>query len=59
MNTSETENSSKKNTSITLKCDWEGNYIVVFKGEEFIYDNFFEANQLMMKLVKPAQGDPK
>jgi hypothetical protein len=59
MNTSETENCSKEDTSITLRCDWEGNYIVIYKGDEFKYDNFLEANKHMMELVRPAQGDPK
>ena len=62
MSTSETETCLKANTSITLKCDWDGNFKLIDpKGVEHRYkrDKWNECSKKLWELVKPAQGDPK
>ena len=61
-NTSKTENCLKANTSITLKCDWDGNFKLT-DPEGIIWDykreRWNECSKHMFDLIKPAQGDPK
>ena len=62
MNTLETENLLKANTSITLQCDWDGNFKLIDpEGIKWFYkrDRWNECYKHMQDLVKPAQGDPK
>lgn len=62
MNTSKTESCLKANTSITLKCDWDGNFILIDpEGIEWRYkrERWNEVQKHMFDLVRPANGDPK
>ena len=61
-NISETENCLKANTSITLKCDWDGNFeLIEPNGTSITYKRkeWGECVKHMTSLVRPASGDPK
>ena len=52
----------KANTSIELKCDWNGNFKLIDPdGNVWHYkrEKWAECQKHMWDLVKPAQGDPK
>jgi len=62
MNTSETESCLKANTSITLKCDWDGNFTVIEPDGTLVSykrEQWGEVQKHMSTLIRPAQGDPK
>lgn len=62
MNTSETETCLKANTSITLKCDWDGNFELVEPDgtvHKYKREDWHKASNHMSSLVRPATGDPK
>lgn len=50
------------NTTITLQCDWDGNFkLIDADGVEWLYkrERWNECSKHMWELIKPAQGDPK
>lgn len=49
-------------TSIELKCDWDGNFILIDPdGSQWFYPRkqWNEVQKHMSNLVRPAAGDPK
>jgi len=60
-------NDSIKSTSITLRCDWNGDFTLeapegMFPHYHFWFyprDQWNACSKKLWELVKPAQGDPK
>jgi len=50
---------SSEEKCVTMRCIQEDTYIVKYKGDTWTYDNFRDANNKMMSLVRPPIGDPE
>jgi len=60
--TSKTENCLKANTTITLRCNWDGDFELVDpEGKCWFYprNEWNDVQNHLWKMIKPATGDPK
>ena len=55
-------NIMQANTSIELKCDWDGNFILKeANGKMWHYsrEEWVDVQKHMQSLIRPPSGDPK